>query len=80
VGPPGINVHDWEVCDRESQITVSSDCLDTSDQIVYVAGQLAALTLTTVCNQGQIITHHDKAMFFSFRMHFPLHVPTFLIS
>jgi hypothetical protein len=35
VGPPSINVHDWEVCHRESWITVSSMCLDTFDQIVY---------------------------------------------
>jgi hypothetical protein len=35
VGPPGINVHDWEVCHRESGIKVSSGCPDTFDQIVY---------------------------------------------
>jgi hypothetical protein len=36
VGPPSINVHDWEVCHREHQITVLSGCLDTFDQIVYL--------------------------------------------
>jgi hypothetical protein len=35
VGSPGINVHDWDVCHRESQITVLSRCPDTFDQIVY---------------------------------------------
>jgi hypothetical protein len=33
VGPPSINVQGWEVCHKESQITVSSRCLDTFDQI-----------------------------------------------
>jgi hypothetical protein len=33
---PIFNIHDWEVCHRESQITVSSRCPDTFDQIVYV--------------------------------------------
>jgi hypothetical protein len=36
VGPPSINVHDWEVCHRESQITVLGGCPDTFDQIVYI--------------------------------------------
>jgi hypothetical protein len=36
VGPHGIHVHDWEVCHRESQITVSSGCPDTFDQIVDI--------------------------------------------
>jgi hypothetical protein len=35
VGLPGVNVHDWEVCHRESRITVSSMCPGTFDQIVY---------------------------------------------
>jgi hypothetical protein len=35
VGPPGINVHDWEVCHRERWITVASGCLDTFDDSVY---------------------------------------------
>jgi hypothetical protein len=35
VGPPGINVHNWEVCHRESQITVSSGCPDSFDKTVY---------------------------------------------
>jgi hypothetical protein len=39
VGPCGINVHDWEVCHRESGITVSSRCPDTFDQIVYMQSQ-----------------------------------------
>jgi hypothetical protein len=36
VSTPGIIVDDWEVCHRESQITVSSGCPDTFDQIVYL--------------------------------------------
>jgi hypothetical protein len=36
VGPPGINVDDWEVCHRESQSTVLSRCPDTFNQIVYL--------------------------------------------
>jgi hypothetical protein len=36
VGLPSIKVHDWEVCQKESGITVSSRCPDTFDQIVYV--------------------------------------------
>jgi hypothetical protein len=36
VGPPGINVQDWEVSHRESQITVSSRCPDTFGQIVCI--------------------------------------------
>jgi hypothetical protein len=36
MGPPHINVHDWEVCLREIRITISSGCPDTSDQIVYI--------------------------------------------
>jgi hypothetical protein len=36
MGPPGINVHDWEVCHSKSQITVSSGYPDTFYQIVYV--------------------------------------------
>jgi hypothetical protein len=39
VGPSGINVHDWEVCHRESRIRVSSGCPDTFDQIVYVVNE-----------------------------------------
>jgi hypothetical protein len=39
VGPPGINVHDWGVCHRRGQITVSSRCLDTFDQIVYTQSE-----------------------------------------
>jgi hypothetical protein len=35
VGPPDVNVHDWEVCHREIRITLSSGCPDTFDQIVY---------------------------------------------
>jgi hypothetical protein len=34
-GPPGINIHNWEMCHRESLITVSSRYLDTFDRIVY---------------------------------------------
>jgi hypothetical protein len=37
VGPFGINVHDLQVCHRESKITVSSRCPDTFDQIVYIS-------------------------------------------
>jgi hypothetical protein len=36
VGPPGINVDDWEVCHREIRITVLSKCPDTFDQVVYM--------------------------------------------
>jgi hypothetical protein len=36
VDPPGINICDWEVCHKESRITVSSGCPDTFDQIVYI--------------------------------------------
>jgi hypothetical protein len=35
VGPPDINIHNWEVCHREIRITVSSGFPDTFDQIVY---------------------------------------------
>jgi hypothetical protein len=35
VGPPGININDWELCHRESRITVSSRCPDNFDQTVY---------------------------------------------
>jgi hypothetical protein len=52
VGPPSINVHDWEVCHRESQITVSSGCLDTFDQIVYIVG---IEVLTAVVMKSPII-------------------------
>jgi hypothetical protein len=48
-GPPGINVHDWEVCHRESQITVLSGCPDTFDQIVYIA------TVATILMNARII-------------------------
>jgi hypothetical protein len=34
VGPPVINVHNWEVCHREIRITVSRRCPDTFGQIV----------------------------------------------
>jgi hypothetical protein len=47
MGPPSIKVHDWEVCHRESRITVSSGCPDrpnTFDQIVYIE-------LKYYCNQ-----------------------------
>jgi hypothetical protein len=36
VGPSGVNVHDWEVYHRIGQITVTSRCPDTFDQIVYI--------------------------------------------
>jgi hypothetical protein len=39
VDPPGINVHGWEVCHRESRITVSSRCSDTFDQLVYLCDE-----------------------------------------
>jgi hypothetical protein len=35
LGPPSIKFHDWEMCHRESQNTVSNRGLDTFDQIMY---------------------------------------------
>jgi hypothetical protein len=45
-GPSGINVHDWEVCHRESRITVSSGCPDIFDQIVYLRKECAVFIRT----------------------------------
>jgi hypothetical protein len=44
VGPQDINIHDWEVCHRESWVTVLSGRPDTFDQTVYV-------TISAVKNQ-----------------------------
>jgi hypothetical protein len=56
VGPPSISVHGWEVCHRESQITVSSRCLVTFDQIVSVC----IYTHTHTQNTHTVPPHHTR--------------------
>jgi hypothetical protein len=75
VGPPGINVHDWEVCHRESGITVLSRCPDTLDQIVYVcfSNVPPPPTLSShvisflICHSHVELSFHPVNFFFMFK-------------
>jgi hypothetical protein len=62
VGPPGINVHGWEVCHRESRVTVSSRHPDIFDQIAYTRA-ITRLThfANNTCSHGNNFSNVSTA-------------------